>query len=281
MTDTTWNFTNDQNKSTSLPLASREDTHAFFKKHGFHVALIGYSKHGKTFVAATLASFFDSVEILDTDGGMITANKQLKNVSSVRYQPCWGLLELEQKIEESKAACIMIDSISAAIDQSKLDSRRSKKTTKAGNDPGAMEHARVANAAFIEASEVIREACRYHGKVIISLCGIEEDWKGSGEDRKYVGFRPGISARSGIKYPHVCDMYAGQVREPTPIKDPKTGFMTWDYSKMRYITILKPTEIWPFVGLRGDASFTEKIPTQIENFNLSNFLRAYVHDLNN
>lgn len=262
-------------------MAGVDETLTFFKDHGFHVALIGYSKHGKTFVASTLASLFKSVDILDTDGGMMSAHKQLKDVPVVNYKECWGLVDLGKKIEESEASCIILDSLSSAMDQTKLDSQQSNKTTKLGNDPGSMEHARVANMAFTNVCQIISYACRYRKKVIISLCGVEEDWRGIGEQRKYVGFRPAISGRSALKYAHIGDIYAGQVREPTLIKDLETNSVSSDYSKLRYLTVIKPTAVWPFVGIRGHASFTEKLPAQIENFNLSHFLRAYVYDFHN
>lgn len=284
-----WTFIDSAGTPQSLPLASLEQTLTYVKSHGFHAALIGQSKHGKTHVAATLASMADTIEVLDTDGGMMTGNKQLQQVSSVTHTPCWGLTELRQKVEASKATCLIIDSISAALDQSYLISMqadqakqkdlasRSKQTDVA--ETNLRKHALYANSLFSSLAQAISYACRFQGKMVVSLCGIKELWQGEGDNRKYIGLRAKVSDSNSKSYAHVTDLFAGQVREPTVVTNPQTGQAEWDYTKMRYMTILKPDPNWHFVGFRGDPEFAQRLPQQMENFNLSYFLRAYVHHL--
>lgn len=291
MTDTLWHISTSNTDSVSLPMADRDTTLAYIKSHGFHAALIGQSKHGKTHVAATLAAMTDTVEVLDTDGGMMTGNKQLQQGAQVTYTPCWGLTELRQKIEASKATCLIIDSISAALDQSYLLSvqadqakqkdlgSRVKQTDVA--ETNMRKHALYANALFSSLAQAISYACRFQGKMVVSLCGVKELWQGEGDARRYLGVRANVSDQNSKKYAHVTDIFAGQVREPTVVTNPQTGQAEWDYTNMRYMTILKPDPNWHFVGFRGDPEFAHKLPQQIENFNLSYFLRAYVHHLQN
>lgn len=291
MSEHFWSFTGPLGETNTLPLASVETTLAYTKSHGFHAALVGQSKHGKTHVASTLVSLADTVEILDTDGGMMTGNKQLQQNAQVTYTPCWGLTELRQKIEASKATFLIVDSISAALDQSYLLSvqadqakqkdlgSRVKQTDIA--ETNMRKHALYANALFSSLAQAISYACRFQGKIVVSLCGVKDLWQGDGDARRYMGVRANMSDQNSKKYAHVTDIFAGQVREPSVVTDSQTGQAQWDYTKIRYMTILKPDPTWHFVGFRGDPEFANKLPQQIENFNLSYFLRAYVHHLQN
>jgi len=289
MTDQIWTLLNDMGESCSLPMASLEETRAYIQQQGFHAALVGRSKHGKTHVSATLAEMCKTVDILDTDGGMMTATKQLQQATQVTYHPCSGLSDVRKKIEASTAECIIVDSISAALDQSFLLSQETEQAkieiAKASAkqptlvEPNFWKHANYANSLFSGVAEAIRRVCRYQGKIVISICGIKDLWQGEGDKRRYMGFRPHLSSTSAEKYAYVSDLYVGQVREHPYYVDPYDGQPKWDYSKLRYLTILKPNETWGFVGFRGNTEFAQQIPSQIENFNLSHFLRAYVHSL--
>jgi len=143
------------------------------------------------------------------------------------------------------------------------------------------KHALYANALFSSLAQAISYACRFQGKMVVSLCGVKELWQGEGDARRYLGVRANVSDQNSKKYAHVTDIFAGQVREPTVVTNPQSGQAEWDYTNMRYMTILKPDPNWHFVGFRGDPEFANKLPQQIENFNLSYFLRAYVHHLQN
>lgn len=269
------------NNFEELPLASRAETVEYLQKnHGFHAALIGRSKHGKTSVAGTLIELFDKVEVLDTDGGTMSSNKQFQHVQHLKVTPCKGLEDVAAKVAASGADLIIVDSVSAALDQSKVASIKENRNKKI-KGVSAGQHALYANAFFIELSENIREACRYRGKVVVSLCGIKDMWEPDGRDRKYVGFRADLSAANADKYNHACDMFLGQVREPKEWVDPSDGLTKWDYRNIKYLTLLKPTPLWHFVGFRASTEFTEKIPAEINNFNLAHFLRAFVYDINN
>lgn len=268
----------------NLPLATKEETVNYLKKnHGFHAALIGRSKHGKTSVAGSLTELFDNVEVLDTDGGTMSSNKQFQRVKNIAITPCKGVEDLANRVAQTKADLLIVDSISAALDQSKVESIQGSKDNKnrRGKDQSIWQHANYANSLFIELSENIREVCRYRGKVVVSLCGVKDMWEQDGTDRRYVGFRADLSAANADKYNHACDMFLGQVREPTKWVDPSDGLTKWNYEELRYLTILKPTPSWHFVGFRASTSFTNKIPPEINNFNLARFLRAFVYDINN
>lgn len=289
MTDQVWTFADNTGKEHAIPMAAVDDTRAYIQKHGFHAALIGRSKHGKTHVAATLSKLCQTFDVFNTDAGTMTSDKDLQDALHVNAPPCEGFVDIRKKIDTSTAECIIVDSVSAALDQSflasqeaeqaRLESSRATAKQPVLVEPNFWKHANYANSLFSGVAEAIRRACRYKGKIVVSMCGIKDLWQGEGDKRRYMGFRPHLSSTSAEKYAYVSDLYVGQVREHPLYVDPYDGQTKWDYDTLRYLTILKPNETWGFVGFRGNIEFAKQMPSQIENFNLSHFLRAYVHSL--